>query len=498
MLETQRVFNSVDTWLSFEHDEDVEAVFEIYKRHGLTVKKLEWSNSSSYDFKSKDFIRMLNQMPNLTELFLRSSWQFDDNENSINEKFQLNNLKRLEITQCESLKMFSLLADALPENILEDVVFQDVDISNKIAEKFMEKQQTVKKLDSNGKNFTEVSCFKNLELTHLRYIIEDKSKVVFLRELLNMQLNLISLNCLESSKYSELLITDELFLDICSLKKLETLHLNINGVLPNQIKSFSKLSNLKNLTLRNCNNSFESFKELSLIKGMNLKNLILMLSTHEVPAEIYQKFGENFNLKSLTITLGTKHSINFYLKTFPTLKCLKVHFGQANDTVEFSQAFFDGIQEHVNMKKLSLEFWGSEFVDTDMFLKLIISCPNLELLNFHSKFPFTYEFLENLTNNLGKINSLILEGISTEDDENFPIEKIEALLKLRRKLKYCNITLRNIQDNCFDPDCTTPRKRFSFEPLLNVVREFFEVKEHSRSNVRRFKVVKLTSGILPE
>jgi uncharacterized protein YifE (UPF0438 family) len=48
ILSTHRVFDTMHVFVEFKNADDVTLLKEIYQKHGKSVKKLDWSNWSSY------------------------------------------------------------------------------------------------------------------------------------------------------------------------------------------------------------------------------------------------------------------------------------------------------------------------------------------------------------------------------------------------------------------------------------------------------------------
>lgn len=218
-METKRQFDVIESCLEYQKEDDITTVYEIFERYGLLIKKLNWVNNSNYDFMPQLFIRMLNLMPNLTELAFDLTWSFINKHKNFTDKLQLNKLKRLKITQnCNSI-LIGLIADALPENILEEVEFTEFSISRKIAKRFFDKQQSITQLSISGKYFAEVTLPSNLKLTHLAYAFErserSSSELNCLKKLIILQPNLISLECHESINCCGTFVSDEIFIEIC-------------------------------------------------------------------------------------------------------------------------------------------------------------------------------------------------------------------------------------------------------------------------------------------
>lgn len=502
------MFDTVNVYLEFKSVDDVTLLKDIYQKHGEFVKKLEWANWSSFVFNEQDIVELLNLMPNLEELQL-NSWRVKFlGEESSKTLLNLSKLKKLEVVDCEGF-IVDFLAKSLPENVLEQLKISGTEIPTESLKNFIEKQKSIKNLDVEG---GDAEVYQILKLTQLRCVMFEteapSGQRAFLKALIQSQPGLKSLDTLSSNDYSFNFVNDEVFEDITNLQFLETLKINIDGVFSEAIQNISKLKNLKTLEVKtNQESSLETFKALSLLK-LSLENLVLQLWSFEIPAQTYQNFGANFNLKSLKITLGTWHQINFFIESFPKLESLSIRFGESNNKVELSRVFSgDELRIHDNMKSLDFQFWGSENTGSEKLLKLLKSFPNLEKLKINSQFPFSAEFFNILASNLNNIKNLTITGIKVADDEQFPPETIESLKDISKKLIYGHFMLRNVQ-NALGGMCPMPMmmnvepgqngeealaapefvlpppSNFSFAPLKIALKDFFKIEETNMSNIR--------------
>lgn len=491
------MFESIDAFIPFEKEEDVNVVTEIFRRHGETVKKLEWIHDGSFIIDADNFASMLNTMPNLTKLEMKS-WEVDfTNKEKQTKALKLEKLSFVAMKSCEPF-LVDYFTQALPENILFELMLEDIEISNESLKKFFDTQSSIKKLNISGL-FSDAEAFQNLKLTHLRCVLREKeqesSGANFLKALMNSQGELQSLDFL-TDHYSFMFVDDNMFQNICKLKHLTSLKVNIDGISPGTIQGIAKLQQLKSFETRTTNeSSLEKFKELSMLKKLPLESLNLNLWGFEIPAETYQQFGMNCRLKSLRIELGTWHKINFFIESFPYLETLHIRFGEANNRVEFSQVFVDEGQQHLNMRNLKLQLWGSEMIDVDMFMKLLKCFPNLEDLDVFSKFPLSSDFLQKLTCNLRKIKVLTLGQISVKNDEKFTPEIIESFKILRSKLHYCHLTLSNIQDLFFKAkNIDGFDDKFTFGPLIEVLKNDFKIQKSSMANIKVYNKLVMKAG----
>lgn len=505
IMNTKRVFDTMDVWVELKSADDVKLVDNVYQRHSATVKKLDWCNWSPFALSGDGFASMLNRFLNLEKLKI-SSWQVKLVEMEGKAmKLNLPKLKRLELEDCDPF-IVDFFAQALPSNVLRELRLCGINVARDSLKTFIAGQSSITDLDAKG-DFSDPETFQQVKLTRLRCIlIENESpstQRIFLKTLIKSQPALVTLDTFSEQDYSFTYVNDEVFEEITKLQKLEKLRMNIDGISPEGIKGFAKLGNLKTFeTKTNRDSSLEVFRELSLLQKLPLENLILHLWSFEIPAQTYQQFGQNYQLKSLTITLGTWHKINFFTETFPTLESLSVRFGEANNTVEFSKVYIDDNQLHLNIKSLNFKFWGRELMNDAMFFRMLKSFPNLESLQVHSMFPCSASFIRSLAGNLSNLKVLKLSAIDVKNNEKFAPETIESFKELRKKLYFCSLSLSNIQDVFFgdvlDAANNTEHgedRSFTFKPLVDALKYDFNVKESSMANIRIYNTLVLTAGV---
>lgn len=501
-LATKRDYEEFDIWLEIKSDNDVQKLKELYQQHGASVKTLNWCNWTNFDIAASDIVELLNSLPNLTTLKF-SSWQ-KEFTGSVNAGcLKLPNLSSLEISECQ-LFIFDFLTTALPENVVKSLKVHGINDVDEKFSAFISKQKSVKRLNINGDFFT-LEPLTSLKLESLRVILfrkdEDDSQLEFIRALIASQSELTELDLLNEAAYSFSFVNDDILAAVGKLSKLEKFSFNIDDVTSKGIAIFSSLCALKSLQVKtNRDRSLGLFNELSSQKNSTLETLVLDLWTFEIPAETYSQFGANYeNLKSLTITLGTWHSVNFFAKAFPNLESLNVSFGEANQRVEFAQAY-DASSEiaNSNLKSLRLKFWGGEEIDSEKFFKMIAGFSQLESLQIQSKFAFTAAFIAQFAEKLASIKALKLSTFSIHNNEKFPAEIIEALKNLRSKLDFVSITLANMQVVNFGSGIQQGEDAeddsFSFQPLIDGLQGIYRDKSGSFANIRIHNNLELIAG----
>lgn len=500
VLDTASNVEEFDIWLEIKSDNEVQRLKTLFEKLGGSVKKLTWSNWSQHELSAAEIIGLLGSLKSLESLKL-SSWQkpFTGDAGSLD----LPNISEIEVSEGNNF-IFDFLTAALPENTIKSL---RVDRISEVEEKlvqFLKKQSSITRLDVQG-DISNVEALSSLKLERLRVILYEKSEETddqkkFLQTLIKSQSELVDLDLLNDSDYSFCFVDDAIFADIAALSKLENLAIAIDGLTANGIKEITNLTALKNLRVKtNRDSSLELFKELGELKLSSLESLVLNLWSFDIPADTYTAFGQNFeNLKALRITLGTRHSIEFFAKAFPNLEDLSVRFGEANNRVEFSQAFTGGETVDSKLKKLRLQFWGGETIDTDKFLEFLGLFANLEKLDIHTKFPFSAAFINQLADKLGSIKSIKLSSFEVRNSETFPTETVDALKALREKVSYASLSLANVQHVDFGggipDDADGESRQFTFQPLVDALKGVYEPKSSSLANIRIHNNLELIAG----
>lgn len=501
ILDTTKTLEEFDIWLEIKSENEVQRLKQLYQAQGKNVQKLFWCNWSQHEVSAAEIVEMLNCFPNLKFLKL-SSW--DKEFTGEAGKLELPNIKCIEVSECQSF-VLEFLANALPENVIKCVKIDRVSEADDKFCALIKKQASIKRLNIHG-DFKTVEPLTELKLERLRCLLphnEEKSdeQRTFLQTLIKSQPDLINLDLLNESDYAFSFVDDGMFADISALSKLENLAIGIDGMSASGIKAITNLSALKDLQLKtNKESSLVIFKELSGLKNATLEHLILHLWSFDIPAETYEAMGANFeNLKSLKITLGTRHKISFFAKAFPNLENLRIKFGEANNRVEFDQ-IYDGSENitQSKLKKLCLRMWGAETIDTESFFKFLGVFTSLEKLQINTKFPFTAEFINQLAEKLNSIKNIKLSTFEIRNSETFPTETIDALKLLRTKVNFASLSLSNIQNvdfgNGHSPDADGEFHDFTFQPLVDALKGVYSQKSSSMANIRIHNNLELIAG----
>lgn len=490
--------------MEIENDDDLEKLKRLFTEKGANVKKLIWANWSKYALSSADVTTMINCLPQL-KFVQFSSWHTALTGEDTIGSLELSNLCCVEINECGNF-IFDFLSAAVSDNKLKCLKIKGVSEVDAKFSAFIKKQSSLKRLDICGSDFNTLDSLKELKLERLRCILSEKqdetdNQRTFLTELIKSQTELKSLDLLNDMDYSFNFVDDSIFAEICALSQLERLLINVDGISVNGIKSISNLTSLKCVEFKtNRDSALPVFQEFSSLKNSSIENLVLRLWSFDIPAETYTALGANYeNLKSLRITLGTRHKISFFVGAFPNLESLSIKFGEANNTVEFSNVF-DGDEDikHSNLKKLRLDFWGSELIESAKFFKLLEIFENLEYLEIKTKFPFNADFVNQFTDKLNTIKVLKLVSFGISNNETFGAEICDAFKQLRTKLRYANLTFLNLQQHDFGQELSEGEQgvshSFTFDPFVEALKGVYTAKEYGFANIRIHNNLILTAG----
>lgn len=504
IFESNNDIEEFDIWMEIENEDDLQKLKRLFNDKGANVKKLIWANWSKYALSTSDLSTMINCLPQLKSIQF-SSWNTEFTGEATVGSLELTNLCCVDINECGNF-IFDFLSAALPDNKLKSLKVKGVSEVDAKFSSLIKKQQNLKILEISNGDFNSVDALKDLKLERLRCILierkdETDSQREFLTKLIKSQTELKSLDLLNDMDYSFSFVDDSIFAEICALSQLESLLINVDEISVDGIKSISNLTSLKNVEFKtNRDRSLPVFQEFSSLKNTSLENLVLRLWSFDIPAETYTALGTNYeNLKSLRITLGTRHKISFFVGAFPNLESLSIKFGEANNPLEFSNVFNgDEDVKNSNLKKLSLNFWGSEKVNSEKFFKFLEIFENLESLEINSKFPFCAEFVNQLAEKLNSIKVLKLVSFAISNDETFGAEIYDAFKQLRSKLRYANLTFLNLQQHDFGQELGEGEQgvshAFTFDPFVEALKGVYTAKEYGFANIRIHNNLVLTAG----
>lgn len=484
------------------NDNELARVRRIFEVYGKTATKLKWCNWTQFEASAAVIAELLNLLPNL-ELLQLTSWNKPFAGEATENGVKLPNLKIVEVTECDNF-ILQFLATVLPDNTIESFKEERVRDCDINFNAFIAKQQAIKYLNISGMDFKSSTSLQSLKLRKFRAVIykseENRaSQAEFLKSVISSQTSLTSLDLLDDSAYSHSFVDDTIFAEITKLSNLETLIMSVDGI--SQISGIEALTKLKDLHLKTCRDSAMAvLKELATISNDSIERLTLNLWTFEIPAETYEAFGDNFkSLKSLKITLGTRHKVNFFAKALPNVEELIIKFGESNNTVEFQDAFESGtgiVNSHV--KSLDLNFWGSQMIDNANFFEMLAMFPNLEKVKISSKFPFCGDFFSQLADKLNNIKVLKLSLIEIRNNESFPAATSAALKALAGKLKFTKLTFRNVQHVDFGGGVGDGNdgedRNFSYQPLIDSLTGVYKACESSMANIRVMNDLVLLAG----
>jgi hypothetical protein len=475
-------------------EDDVKFIREILQIHGKTIKRFSWTNLDSYQFDEGKLVELLNFLPNLENIEL-SCWKSESvNFKNSQKLYRFQNLKQLYLSECDC-SIVEFLARNLPKNVLNEFRIELTKIPSEMLTNFCCNQRKIKSLDIMGRDFSDARAFDSLKLNQLRCgLIKNKSpseQQAFLRALIHSQPELTVLDTLSKPSNPFILVNDDIFEEIINCQFLTSLRMHFDEV---SSYAISKLGNLKALTTfelkTKLRTSLEVFNVLSLL-NLPIENLILNLWDFDLPQQTYRQFGKNFNLKSLTINLGTTQTIPFFIETFPKLESLSIRFGKANEEVDFSQVFSgNDLKIHNNMKSLKFDLWASRMVTVKKF-SLLLSCfPKLERLKINAR--FSSKLLKFMLSHENHLKNVQIKEIWIDQDK-FSADEITATLKtLNKMFDLCHFTLRHARAP--DRESSTS-ENFLFKHLKESLRDYFRIDEMSWCNFALHEQLRLKTFV---
>lgn len=280
--------------------------------------------------------------------------------------------------------------------------------------------------------------------------------------------------------------------EVTKLSKLESLVISLDGL--TTIQGLQNLQTLKELELKtNKDETVEFFKDFSKLRFEKLEKLTLNLFYFDIPEEVYQAMSQNLpNLKSLRVTLGNRHSINFFARTFPQIEELHVRFGSSNNHLTFNQALERNSKDvQRNLKKIEFSFQGDSKTNIDDFSAFLNIFPNLESLDISTDFSYSTELFAKIDENLNNLKSLKLSSISIDSYETFPVETSNAMKNLAGKLKFIQINFTNVR-RMFDRNYND---KFSFGPFINELKGDFRYDEDGISTIHDYTTLVIEAGL---
>lgn len=476
-MNTLRMFDSVHDGLFHENDE-FGTLSNIYNIHGAYVKEFELSNFNCVMYAS--LANMLNSMPNLEILRIKMTGK-DSERIYQTQMLRLNCLKRLEIYNCVTFPLVEYFSVALPQNIIHEFRMNHfLEGSMEHLRKFFDSQTMIKRLQIEGR-FTDATIFHNLNLTHFKcklYNIDSSNHYDFLRVLVSSQTALIKFSLdLIAPNLTVRCVNNEIFREVCKLKNLKSLKMNIDAIDPSVTSCFKDLSELKTFDTSTGSICFLIvFNQLSMLENLPLEHLILDVRDFEISAETFKRLGRNYKLKSLKIALGTRQKIDFFMEHFPTLRALslRIYTSRHNEIQELSQVFTDDNHKYLNIKTLIIVIERSGMQNSknapELVIKIIESLPNLEKFEFDAWIPFSSKFIARLASSLSLPSILKINQMKVEQNESFSNETIQSFKMLGEKLSFGEFRIVHEEGFVYS--------KFIFESLISSLKHIYRLKSN--------------------
>lgn len=241
----------------------------------------------------------------------------------------------------------------------------------------------------NGMNLT------HLKLKLRKYTIDGHS---IIQTVLKSQSQLTSLDLISCEGCFD--NDDRAFIEVCGLKELTVLKINIDELSPFVFKNnFMKLKQLKTLEIESVEHNTASIvtilEELSYSNLKQLENLKIYVNDIGLPVDRVERIGKTFvYLKTFTIRCENSIPLDIYLKSFGHLECLNVDFHYCR---EFSKLCETYDMKCYSLKRLQIQGFGfgSDNVNCNEYvlLNLVEAMPNLVHLEVDAAFPFKTELI---------------------------------------------------------------------------------------------------------
>lgn len=371
-MRSKRLFDEISIRIWNFDDFSMMRLMEILGHSRETIRKI----SFGFTALTEDYlIRILSFLPKLEEIVIDVSLC-----NASNDSGQrLNELSNVRSFTCK-VELAKLIAE-LPRRVLEKLSFtsslHDQPPSNETMNEILQRQRTIEDLNFNPLNTLSLEPLKLKKLRlssnhHLTDLLQNQSKL----KALVLQANL----------------TNKDFDEICKLKDIEHLEVNLANVNQNSLKNLNSLMELRELSLTlETSAQLAAFNEVSLPKllTLNLKSP----KTESVKARLAKNFPALTHLK-LTSTNTTSLSILFKHRRLQSLSIELLtqsgeseSFGTDNESLrEFSVMRYEG--------------------NAQIALKLFTAMSGVEKVHFGANLILDCESLRQILTNHRKMSSL--------------------------------------------------------------------------------------------
>lgn len=447
MLTTQREIDTIHISINISSPQQLERLKTIFQRFGLKIKKLHWEKCI---FNLEEYASYLNLLPNLVELYIKK-WHLSIEETGTNETpFNLGMLQKLVVID-NDFRM-ELLLQKIPRDVLCEVVFEEnrfLDFAN-----FFDRQQNITKLKIH-KKFT----LGLQKLSHLSFEPWNGDDVI---DMLRGQDELVFLEVMQSYR---LMKNDkrwtEIFEEVCDLKNLQVLKIDIESVNIKAISRIQKLQNLRELQMTDNDSGFEfdKTKELELIKKLEafayahmstITKLSLKLPNTTIPDKTLRALSKKFSIESLKI-VGNFFSLETILHNFRSLTSLDATY--KTDGMNLKDNYYYRQQcvtvRYPNMKHLRLEIsdqFTPSFISAKKFLNFLEDLSSLESLEAVINFRITQNLVEEIFAMLPQLTSLSLTQNWNEKEAKVKFNISFMIIVFQQK----NLELFQIEDKVRD------------------------------------------------
>lgn len=478
MVNSQKIFNkmTIDT-TKLKTLDQFWRLRTLFYKFGSTVTELIWE---SCRLTKTEIILLLNYLPNLENL-IASTWKmqqvlFDDFTN-----LELIKLRKLKIKRSDQLTV-QFFSDHLPKHILREIVLQGE------PDNIFSSQITLKKVDLNVDSFNSTfngdefieNRFTHLKLKMRKY--RDDLGQSIINKILQQQPSLIQLDLVECEGcFDE---DDGSFIEICNLRDLQILKINIDSLSPAIFaRYFHQLNHLTDIHLESVEHNFTPVtaivESLSRHDMEKLESLRVDFNDFGIDKTEIERMGVKFkNLKTLWIRCDHPLPADVYLANFNNLTSLYIDYHYSKEFANFCDSFdikFNNINE-VSLHGFS---FGSEdvFRNELTLLKFTEIVPNLKILECDANFPFNTEYIFRIMEKLNKLE-VIKNWSMTQSGENYISFDGQSILDLKGiagMLKKFSIELKL---RAFEMDLTKVKNLLEekFDTQISRVGNYFVIR----------------------
>lgn len=400
---------------------------DILEKFGCDIKKLSMHNST---LPETNLIEMLNRLENLESLeFIDVSYNSTAKDGL---KLNLCKLKSFEMQLCNLIIPRTIFR--LPNSTLERLKILNCVLDKESISRILGSQTNIKDLEFDP-YYVDAKLMAPLQLRKLT-LMSKRNAIAIMKT----QPNLESLNLTKA------LIGDDDFLDICKMKKLQSLKLWVDVISYELLHNLRNLENLRELSVNYDRLVVEYVTTLSTIFHPHITKLTIEFPKLKIQPEHFIAISINFpNVQHLVVKCQSIGVIGIILQYFRNIKTLS--FDCDSDSVKVVN--FPIIDDVVNENLRELYIHDApynnpakdQFQSTQTLTSLIKnSLPNLQKLKIENILALNSQILEEILCGNNKLTHVHVDDISDNFhfDEHFVRDIVRAhggkltYLKLRK------------------------------------------------------------------